>query len=168
MQRLTQDVEEKLDRVMAAQGVTNRGVRLLCSVFDEATGQHHQRQKQGRDMPALRDNGRCLSAADEAVDRVSFEMLPPSSSSAATAAAGAKTAAAVATAGSSSSSTVTETASPGDGGVSSSLRSEIGRYLREDLSGGGGGGGGGDGKGDDFDLDSLEANIQDITNMYGR
>jgi hypothetical protein len=35
MQRMTQDVEEKLDRVMAAQGVTNRGVRLLCSVFDE-------------------------------------------------------------------------------------------------------------------------------------
>ena len=37
VQRLTRDVEVKLDKVMAAQGVTNRGVRLLCSVFDEAT-----------------------------------------------------------------------------------------------------------------------------------
>ena len=69
---------------------------------------------------------------------------------------------------------------------SEDLRSEIGRYLREDLNGGGGGGGVGGGGGggigggeicgrgkaatcaDDFDLDSLEASIEDITNMYGR
>jgi hypothetical protein len=36
--------------------------------------------------------------------------------------------------------------------------------LREDLDGAAGS----RGKADDFDLDSLEANIQDITNFYGR
>lgn len=47
--------------------------------------------------------------------------------------------------------------------VSSDVRSKIDKYVREDLNVVGGGGDGG-GEGDDFDIDSLEAKMQDIIN----
>lgn len=44
VQRMVQDVEEKIDRVVAAQGVTNKGVHLLCSAFHSRLGAEAEAQ----------------------------------------------------------------------------------------------------------------------------
>jgi hypothetical protein len=142
MQRMTQDVEEKIDRVMAAQGVTNRGVRLLCSVFDEATGQQQQQRKAGRESPALGRSGgegggshglgpgRYLAVVDAADDKMSSVGMSLSSSSTVSSEALARPAGSLTSSGTGRAVSAgwggVKTAQ-GGAGVSSSVRSEIGR-----------------------------------------
>ena len=162
VRRLTLDVEEKLDRVMAAQGVTNRGVRLLCSVFDDASGKHHhqqqqqqERQKHVAELQQGGDRGMYVVPAEKTAPRgMSLKMLPSTSS-----ASGAHEM------GFWIPSSPEAKQGEGHGG---DLRSEIGKYLREELNGEGH-----DGKGkdmNDFDelVDSLQESIEDIGNRYGR
>ena len=71
------DVERKIDEVVAAHDVTNRGVRLLCSAFDEATCRAEDEGRRRAEVRRAIDPKTRAIDADANADG-STRRLPPS------------------------------------------------------------------------------------------